>query len=631
MNYPAVPILMYHEVGHSDSPWSITPEQFEAQMKYLREQGYVVISLTELQAGLEQNLPLPQKAVVITFDDGREGVYTHALSILQQYGFTATIYIVPSWVGGQNIPSDESYSEFLTWDQLTQLANAGFEIGSHSFSHKNMSMLDAVRLEQELSEAENVIERQLQRKVKHFAYPYGIYNEQALSAVRSRYATAVSIDRGFLKAAGRFARQWILGDTTLEKFQQLLTPPRLSLAMIVKNEEKNLVQCLESVRTLADEIVIVDTGSKDKTKEIAAQFTHKVFDFSWIDDFAAARNEAMKHATGDWVLILDADEIIAQDDQEKIKEAMNHWEVDGFRIMTQNYTNDSLVSGWKPVTNSDQFAHSFTGWVPSLKVRLFQRKESIQFKGRIHEMVDEQIIREQGTIAVLPVVVHHHGYCGKEILEGKNVSKINYYTQLSQQKTQEEPANAKAYYELGVLYRESGQYADAEKAFQESLRLDNTHVTPLLNLAIVQQKQGKYDGAIENYQIILGRENTISPDAHFGMGFCYFQKNQLERALIHFQQAVRYNPSFVDAYINLGAVWERLGKYTPAIEALSDALALSPNNARAYYNRGVIYEKVGDLAKAMVSYEKAIELNYSRKAELVPKVAKMKEILAESG
>ncbi len=167
-----------------------------------------------------------------------------------------------------------------------------------------------------------------------------------------------------------------------------------------------------------------------------------------------------------------------------------------------------------------------------------------------------------------------------------------------------------------------------ESIHQDEIQ-DKIRLLPRLNLAIVQQKQQKYAAAIENYQKVLEKavNNSNNPEAHFGLGFCYFQQNELEQALHHFQQAVIQNPYFLDAYINLGAVWERLGKYKFAIDALSDALALSPENARAHYNIGVVYEKVGDLTKAMAAYENAIELNYSRKAELIPKVAKIKEIL----
>ncbi len=623
MNANTIPILMYHDLGFVDSPWCIPPEQFEAQMAFLHAEGYKAISLTELQEALTKNRPLPQKSVIITFDDGRKGIYAHAWPILQKYGFTATIYIVPSWVEGQNIPAEESYSPFLTWAELRELAAAGLEIGSHSSSHKNLSHLNTEELEKEFSDAEAAITKKLQRKVKHLAYPYGIYSEEVLSAARSRYETAVTIERGFSKAAGKFARQWVMKETSVENFRRLLAPPKLSVALIVKDEEKNLPQCLESVRGLADEIIIVDTGSTDKTKMIAAKFTDKIFDFIWKDDFAAARNEALAHATGDWILIVDADEIIAAEDHSKIKEAINNWEISGYQILTRNYTNATSMTGWQPCALADPYAQSYAGWFPSLKVRLFQRQEETQFEGRIHEMIDASIARNGGKLAVLPLPVHHYG--GEE----KDPAKVQRYLELSRKKVLENPADAKAYFELGVLYKESGNYTGAEQMLLKSVELDGTHLAPRLNLAIVQQKQGKYDEAIGNYRAIIEKENTISPDAHFGLGFCYFRQNKLEEALRQFQLTIKYNPSFVDAYINLGVVWERLGGIQEGVDALQDAIALAPGNARAYYNLGVIWEKVGNLVQAKVAFEKAIELNYPGKAEIMPRVKKMKEILSE--
>lgn len=84
----------------------------------------------------------------------------------------------------------------------------------------------------------------------------------------------------------------------------------ISLCMIVRNEEKVLARCLESVRGCVDEIVIVDTGSSDATKEIAARYTDRIYDFEWIDDFSAARNYAFEQATGDYLLWLDADDVL---------------------------------------------------------------------------------------------------------------------------------------------------------------------------------------------------------------------------------------------------------------------------------------------------------------------------------
>jgi glycosyltransferase involved in cell wall biosynthesis len=94
---------------------------------------------------------------------------------------------------------------------------------------------------------------------------------------------------------------------------------RVSLTMIVKNEEVNLPKCLESVRGVFDEIVIVDTGSTDRTVEIARWFGARVFHFPWIDDFAAARNEALSHATGDYAFWLDADDVVEPDQVVKLR------------------------------------------------------------------------------------------------------------------------------------------------------------------------------------------------------------------------------------------------------------------------------------------------------------------------
>ena len=94
---------------------------------------------------------------------------------------------------------------------------------------------------------------------------------------------------------------------------------RVSLSLIVKNEEANLPACLQSVAGLVDEVVVIDTGSSDRTREIARAFGAKVFDFPWCDSFSAARNEGLRHATGQWVLWLDADEYFDQPNLEKVK------------------------------------------------------------------------------------------------------------------------------------------------------------------------------------------------------------------------------------------------------------------------------------------------------------------------
>src|SRR5229473_1042408 len=94
----------------------------------------------------------------------------------------------------------------------------------------------------------------------------------------------------------------------------------VSLCLMVRNEEESLPGCLQSVAGAANEIIVVDTGSTDRTKEVAANFGAKVFDFPWVDDFAAARNECIRHATGDWIFWMDADERMDEVNREKLKQ-----------------------------------------------------------------------------------------------------------------------------------------------------------------------------------------------------------------------------------------------------------------------------------------------------------------------
>src|SRR3989344_3396846 len=107
----------------------------------------------------------------------------------------------------------------------------------------------------------------------------------------------------------------------------------ISLCMITKNEERYLEQCLNSVKDIIDEIIIVDTGSTDKTKEIAKKFNAKIIDFKWIDDFSAARNESLKHATKDWILVLDADENIGKESVAAVKKLVENKENDAYSFV----------------------------------------------------------------------------------------------------------------------------------------------------------------------------------------------------------------------------------------------------------------------------------------------------------
>lgn len=150
---------------------------------------------------------------------------------------------------------------------------------------------------------------------------------------------------------------------------------RVSLCMIVKNEERSLPSCLNSVRGAVDEVIVVDTGSTDQTVQLARQQGAAVIPFNWCDDFAAARNRGLAAATGDWILFLDADEIL--DDKARVELPL--WStqkgVDGFFLQIHNYTGNG--SG---------------GVTINPVLRMFRNHPEHRFSGRIHEQIAESIV-----------------------------------------------------------------------------------------------------------------------------------------------------------------------------------------------------------------------------------------------
>lgn len=174
--------------------------------------------------------------------------------------------------------------------------------------------------------------------------------------------------------------------------------------MIVKNEEKKLEEFLFSIRDFVDEIIVVDTGSTDNSKDIALKFTSKVYDFKWNDDFAAARNFSISKAKGDWILVLDPDEVIDEKDLVKIKKIIEKDDKDflGYRLIQKTFYNNKVIS------------------VRGI-CRLFRNDKRIKFIYPVHETVRESI-KKLGRIGKSGIIIKHYPKL--------NEDKKNYYLKL---------------------------------------------------------------------------------------------------------------------------------------------------------------------------------------------------------
>ena len=188
-----VAVLMYHSISETDGPGSIHPEVFAAQMEHLEATGYAVLPLERVGSWLKEGTELPERTAVLTFDDGLANFYFQAAPVLYSRGWPATVFLPTGYVGGEArwAGAEPTQRDLMTWDQVSELANRGFDFGSHSVSHADLTTLDAGDLRRELYESLEDIKRKLGRKPDCFAPPYGRVNDRVLIEIRRCYGLSV--------------------------------------------------------------------------------------------------------------------------------------------------------------------------------------------------------------------------------------------------------------------------------------------------------------------------------------------------------------------------------------------------------------------------------------------------------
>ncbi len=189
-------VLTYHSIDSSESVISVSPEMFERQMSSLQAEGYQGLSLKDALAMLKNGDSIPEKRLLITFDDGYQNNLTHALPILKKYGFTATIFITTDRCGHLNDWPNQHTSiphlPMLSWDEVRVLDHEGIDIGAHTKSHPNLTEVDLGVAEAEIIGSKKVLEDHLGHAVSHFAYPFGKYNNDVKEIVKKNFEGAIS-------------------------------------------------------------------------------------------------------------------------------------------------------------------------------------------------------------------------------------------------------------------------------------------------------------------------------------------------------------------------------------------------------------------------------------------------------
>jgi FkbM family methyltransferase len=286
------------------------------------------------------------------------------------------------------------------------------------------------------------------------------------------------MDEGILTAALAIRRK-IGAKSIAAKDKKAKSAPTLSVCMIVKNEERHLAYCLNSLSPVADEMIVVDTGSTDKTKQIAEAFGAQVHDFEWTNDFAVARNHSLSKAHGDWILVMDADEVISPLDYAKLKKLIFKKDKTAYNFITRNYVARTAGDGW--VSNDNTYIHEQAGrgWYPSAKVRLFPNNEKIRFEQPIHELVEYSLQRMGFTRQESVIPIHHYG----ELDAKKATIKDAQYYELGLQKMRESGGDFRSVWELAVQAAELGKTEESIELWHKVLGFKEREAAAYFNLA----------------------------------------------------------------------------------------------------------------------------------------------------
>ena len=304
----------------------------------------------------------------------------------------------------------------------------------------------------------------------------------------------------------------------------------LTLCLIVKNEESRLPACLESFSGLYSELVVVDTGSTDATKTIARNFGAKMYDFTWIDDFSAARNFALSKATTPWVMVVDADDMMSIEAKKALQ--------DDLEKLTPNTLGVFLPYIYSTINKKT----AFTTYLP----RIWKTKLGYQYTLPIHEYLDVPKENIKQFVRLPHAIIHNKTQAdfSKSILRN-----------------------------LGIL----------EKAIK-----NNPQQTRLLfYLGRENKSLGNYKQAIRWYSKFVKIPNVSKDElnrAYLGMGECYIKMDNIKSAKLAYQHAIKANPAFVEAYLQLGDIALKTGQYKKAARFYLEATKKQPPQTHVFVN-----------------------------------------------
>ncbi len=412
----------------------------------------------------------------------------------------------------------------------------------------------------------------------------------------------------------------------------------LSLCMIVKNEEDFIGRAISSVREIVDDIVVVDTGSTDSTVEIARKFNARIFPFKWSNNFSEAKNFSISQATGEWILVLDADEIVAKRDIQTLLELTGSEDYFGYSLITRTYCEKANLVGWMPNPMDYEEGTGHSGFYPSPLVRMFRSDPRIRYTGRIHELIEVSINQHGLPVKRTDIPIHHFGmtrgenhfhnklmhYAELEEMRGREfpqnpeflvraatlymeIGLLEKALQLLHEVTDTKPGCADAYHKLALLSEKTGEHIKTEDFYLKALNCEPANPVVQYNYGNYLAKRGRDEEAVR-YLLNVIRVKPEHFNAHFLLGEIFFKSGKLNKSLIYFTEVRRIYPAYVKARHNLGVVYYTLGKKKEAAEEFIEAIRINPEYSMPRFYLGLIYAEHGQKERARNEIE--ISLRY---------------------
>lgn len=379
----------------------------------------------------------------------------------------------------------------------------------------------------------------------------------------------------------------------MHKSVESLTKPTLSLCMIVKNEKHNLPRCLASVKPYVDEMIIVDTGSEDGTPEIALQYAAKVKYFEWCDDFAAARNYAISQASGDWILMLDADEELVVNSDNYLEEIISNPDILVYSLTYSEINDRSEATSY--YRNS-----------------LFRNISGFSYVGRFHEFLTYQNknISDEQRNYLKSIGVVHYGF-NKEQLQLKN---INRNIPILESIRQKEGLSMMLLYCLAGMYNDTQQLDKAQKCYAEAFDILLPHLI---------------DGTAP-------QEFKFIPSLIFNLGMQFLQEQDYETARLLCQRGLEWCPNHPPLNYLAGVTIRALGFLLGSVAYFENCIRLGQEGnyykgepfelsfmtTYPAYELGCLYMNLQRSQEALTAFELALsfDANFTaaqEKAEII--------------